>query len=100
MRLSKFIVLHVDRLRKAVLEGDAIKCALNIQRSTGHLSVMVGDLLELMRSASEELGEPTTSLGLGLFIVKEVVDAHQGTIEVSSNESDGTTFTVVLPRKV
>jgi signal transduction histidine kinase len=35
-----------------------------------------------------------------LFIVKEVVTAHQGTIEVSSNEEDGTLFTVVLPRKV
>lgn len=54
----------------------------------------------LVRSADEELGQPSTSLGLGLFIVKEVVDAHQGTIEVSSNEVDGTLFTVVLPRKV
>ncbi|MBV4463379.1 HAMP domain-containing histidine kinase [Pseudomonas sp. SWRI79] len=54
----------------------------------------------LVRSADEELGGPTTSLGLGLFIVKEVVKAHQGTIEVSSNETDGTLFTVVLPRKV
>lgn len=50
----------------------------------------------LVRSADEELG--STSLGLGLFIVKEVVTAHQGSIEVSSNESDGTTFTVTLPR--
>ncbi|MHC8356039.1 sensor histidine kinase [Pseudomonas sp. LB3P81] len=54
----------------------------------------------LVRSADEELGQPSTSLGLGLFIVKEVVDAHGGTIEVSSNEVDGTLFTVVLPRKV
>ncbi|MNY56690.1 Sensor protein FixL [compost metagenome] len=53
----------------------------------------------LVRSTDEELGQPTTSLGLGLFIVKEVVNAHGGTIEVSSNESDGTLFTVVLPRK-
>jgi signal transduction histidine kinase len=52
----------------------------------------------LVRSADEELGQPTTSLGLGLFIVKEVVSAHKGTIEVSSNETDGTLFTVVLPR--
>jgi len=36
---------------------------------------------------------------LGLFIVKEVVDAHKGTIEVSSNEVEGTTFTVVLPKR-
>ncbi|MGF6314151.1 sensor histidine kinase [Pseudomonas frederiksbergensis] len=54
----------------------------------------------LVRSANEALNGPTTSLGLGLFIVKEVVKAHQGTIEVSSNEADGTLFTVVLPRKV
>jgi signal transduction histidine kinase len=53
----------------------------------------------LVRSADEELGQPSTSLGLGLFIVKEVVDAHGGTIEVSSSEADGTMFTVVLPRK-
>ncbi|KAF2392513.1 MULTISPECIES: sensor histidine kinase [Pseudomonas] len=53
----------------------------------------------LVRTASEELGQPSTSLGLGLFIVKEVVNAHQGTIEVSSNEVEGTLFTVVLPRK-
>lgn len=52
----------------------------------------------LVRSADEELGQPSTSLGLGLFIVKEVVDAHAGTIDVSSNETDGTLFTVVLPR--
>ncbi|AIC17776.1 histidine kinase [Pseudomonas chlororaphis] len=52
----------------------------------------------LVRSANEELGSPSTSLGLGLFIVKEVVTAHQGSIDVSSNESDGTTFTVTLPR--
>jgi signal transduction histidine kinase len=54
----------------------------------------------LVRSADEALNGPTTSLGLGLFIVKEVVKAHQGTIDVSSNEADGTMFTVVLPRKV
>jgi len=28
------------------------------------------------------------------------VTAHRGTIEVSSNEAEGTLFTVVLPRKV
>ncbi|MFJ2365533.1 sensor histidine kinase [Pseudomonas sp. NPDC087697] len=52
----------------------------------------------LVRSASEELAGHSTSLGLGLFIVKQVVDAHQGTIEVSSSEAEGTTFSVVLPR--
>jgi signal transduction histidine kinase len=52
----------------------------------------------LVRSASEVVGQPSTSLGLGLFIVKEVVNAHQGSIKVTSNRDDGTTFTVTLPK--
>jgi signal transduction histidine kinase len=40
--------------------------------------------------------DTSTSLGLGLYIAKEIVSAHAGTIEVSS-DSDGTTFLVRLP---
>jgi PAS domain S-box-containing protein len=37
-------------------------------------------------------------IGLGLTIVKAIVDAHRGTVSVSSVEGRGTTFTVSLPR--
>jgi signal transduction histidine kinase len=40
----------------------------------------------------------TSGLGLGLFIVREVVTAHEGLVEVTSTESEGTTFTLRLPR--
>jgi|KBSMisStandDraft_5_1062788.scaffolds.fasta_scaffold36324_2 signal transduction histidine kinase len=38
-------------------------------------------------------------LGLGLFIVRKVVDAHGGQVSVDASEDHGTTFTVVLPRR-
>jgi PAS domain S-box-containing protein len=38
-----------------------------------------------------------TGLGLGLYITKEIIDAHGGSIRVDSTPGHGTTFTVTLP---
>ena len=39
-----------------------------------------------------------SSIGLGLFIVREIVRGHHGSIDVASFETSGTVFTVRLPR--
>jgi signal transduction histidine kinase len=41
-----------------------------------------------------------TSLGIGMFIAREIVGAHKGSITVESNEAEGTTFRVTLPRRL
>lgn len=38
------------------------------------------------------------NLGLGLYITKEIVSAHGGTVGVTSSEKEGTTFTARFPR--
>ncbi|MDA7416596.1 hybrid sensor histidine kinase/response regulator [Xenophilus arseniciresistens] len=42
---------------------------------------------------------PVAGLGLGLFITREIVQAHGGRIEVQSQLGEGSTFTVTLPRE-
>jgi signal transduction histidine kinase len=41
---------------------------------------------------------PAKGLGLGLFIVREIVRGHDGTVDVTSTDPEGTTFSVQLPR--
>lgn len=54
----------------------------------------------LVRHATfeSELRRAQGSIGLGLYIVREIVNAQGGTIEVTSTAQQGTTFTVRIPR--
>ncbi len=61
----------------------------------------IGKIFDSMTRGDAEPGEDeaeSTNLGLGLYIVKEIVNAHGGTILVSSSEQDGTMFTARFPR--
>lgn len=43
-------------------------------------------------------GGANRSIGLGLFIVREIAKAHGGRVDVGSSAERGTTFTATLPR--
>ncbi len=61
------------------------------------LQVIFNPLVQLARS--EAYFTSSTSLGLGLFIAREIVEGHGGNIEVNSSEADGTVFRVRIPHK-
>lgn len=48
------------------------------------------------RVAGQEMERQITGLGLGLYIVKQILSAHGGTIQVASEPGKGSVFTVTL----
>lgn len=63
------------------------------------LRVIFDPLVQGPATAAEPDRRSKTSLGLGLFIVREIVLGHGGTIEVQSSAESGTAFTIRLPRE-
>ncbi|HYO57328.1 ATP-binding protein [Archangium sp.] len=61
----------------------------------------LGSIFEPFRrfSGEEKSLSSTSGLGLGLYIVEQIVRAHRGSVSVRSTEEEGTTFTVRLPRR-
>jgi signal transduction histidine kinase len=55
------------------------------------------DLTPHRRKEDKEPNNKFSHLGIGLFIVKKIVEAHSGTISVTSTTEAGTTFIVSLP---
>jgi signal transduction histidine kinase len=56
-------------------------------------------LFEPMRRGSVPVSDVGRSVGLGLYIVKQIVEAHSGAVTVQSSVSEGTTFAMFLPRQ-
>ena len=61
------------------------------------LQVIFDPMIQLSPQGDHQ-GAPTSSLGLGLFIAREITTAHGGTITATSSEHSGTVFSVRLPR--
>jgi signal transduction histidine kinase len=55
------------------------------------------DLTPRRRKEDQEPENKFSHLGIGLFIVKKIVEAHSGTIRVISSEESGTTFVISFP---
>ena len=84
-------------------EGTASDLVLKV-RNTGSvippasLSAIFDPLVQLA-VVPDQQGRPWTSLGLGLFIAREIAAGHGGRIHATSSAEAGTVFTVTVPRE-
>jgi len=56
-------------------------------------------LFERFYRSSSESRRAVPGVGLGLSIVKTIVEAHGGTVDISSVEGEGTTVAVIVPHR-
>lgn len=85
------------------------KVTLSLRRIENQISLEVSDtgigiseanlphIFEPFASTNRDSSENDTSSGLGLFIVKALVEQHSGTIKLKSTEGEGTHVTIRFP---
>ncbi len=77
--------------------GDEITVTITNQGSPIPPAVLA-TLFEPFVRGSEPARGNRQGLGLGLYIVKEIVQSHRGVVAVASSAESGTSFTIRLPR--
>ena len=89
-----------DKPIRVDAKGDVEDVVVAVHNAGPRIPVsLLSDIFEPGVSSGGGSGKGAASgLGLGLYIAKEVVTAHGGTIDVTSTDADSTTFTVRLPR--
>jgi sigma-B regulation protein RsbU (phosphoserine phosphatase) len=89
---------HDGAVVRVTIDGDACDVVLKVHNDGPAIPAeLTPKLFEPFRRGVPEDRSPR-GLGLGLYIVKQIVLAHDGTIAVESTEKDGTTFILRLPR--
>lgn len=61
---------------------------------------ILNDIFYLFNRTNNELNRNIYGLGVGLFLVKKIIDFHNGQITIKSKENKGTTVTIFIPFKL
>ena len=87
---SRVIKLRISRSDKyAVL--DIIDKGLGIEKSK------VGRIFDTFYRTEDEMTRKTKGVGLGLSIVKHIMDVHRGKVQIASKKGNGSIFSLLFP---
>ena len=106
-RLSQVFVNLIDNALRFTPEGGSVSVTLDVH--DGYALICVADtgmgipykdlpyVFERFYVADRSRTRGVSGAGLGLSIVKQIVEAHHGTVQVESTLGIGTKFTVSIP---
>jgi signal transduction histidine kinase len=92
----------VENARKAMPQGGTLSITVE-QQESGYRFVVSDTGVGMSREVKERIFEPFFSAssgggtGLGMSIVKSIVEAHEGSVIVESERGKGTEFRIVMP---
>lgn len=61
---------------------------------------IINDIFYLFNRTNNELNRNVYGLGVGLFLVKKIIDSHKGKIIIKSKENRGTNVIIFIPFKL
>jgi signal transduction histidine kinase len=105
--IAQALVNLLDNAAK--YSGEEREIKVRVAQKEGFITIAVTDygvgipvqeqekIFEKFYRVSTGLVHDVKGSGLGLSIVKHIVEAHQGKVSVKSRQGDGTTFTIYLP---
>ena len=86
------VKVHVDGTRE-----DAV--VLSVANAGAIPADVLPHVFDPFRGGQRQLGR-SDGLGLGLYIVQQIVQAHEGSVEVQSGDAEHTLFRVTMPRRL
>ncbi len=87
----------IIKTEKMIENGETFACISIIDKGIGIPTNMIPLLFDKFSQASRKGTAGEASTGLGLSIVKRLVELHNGFVKVESEEKKGTTFMIYLP---
>tara|TARA_R110002073_G_scaffold108336_9_gene243655 strand:- start:84926 stop:86335 length:1410 start_codon:yes stop_codon:yes gene_type:complete len=103
-QLIRIVTNLIKNATQAVEDEENPKIEVKVSTKSDKIVIAVSDNGKGIEKEVEHLiFEPkfttkSSGMGLGLPMIKSIIEAYQGTINFTSVEGEGTTFTVILPK--
>jgi signal transduction histidine kinase len=88
-----------DEQVKLLVEGNGVEVLLHVSdRGPGVEPEVAGRIFAAFTQADASVTRPHEGLGIGLYLARKIMAAHEGRIEFRAREGGGTTFTLAFPQ--